>query len=1543
MAMGKVAPLRVFVSSPGDVSEERALAEGVLRRLGEEYRESVKLDVVLWEHEPVFAHTGYQQQIARSSECDLVICILWSRLGTRLPAGFALGSGEPAPTGTEFEIRDALEAYRVGGKPNLLIYRKVVAPQLNMASSEARERLRQYELLADFCRRTFYDEQGAVIVAHTSYNESYEFERNLVDHVRRWLAVQVGDAATRARWTAGSPYRGLQAFEAEHREIYFGRSQALSELIGRLRDTETRAASGEGVTRFVLVQGMSGNGKSSLIRAGLLPLLEGRALEGIGCWRQVILKPSDRSEQRPDAGVIGALVAALGKTLPAIGHSYPDTAQLAERVRNAPNESAARLDGYLTQEATRIGLRPDQIRLVVFIDQLEELFEQSLQQAERLAFIAILDALAHEGRIWVIATMRSDFAARIEEHPTLINLTREGHLYILGPPQSDELAEMIREPAQAAGLQWEARAGVSLDQALLREATANPESLPLLEYALDQLYERRDGRHLTYAAYEELGGLQGGIAQSAEAVLTAQLDFASVFPLLMRSLVTVDENGTATRRYAPLTEFTAGTPERALLEALVARRLCVTDERGEEAVATFAHEALIQSWPRVTEWLRAEAGLLQTRDLALRETKQWQQHGESDAWLASADKLIAFRQLELAQIRLSDSTQRFIERSQRRVRRGRRIRQMVMAGVIALAVTATIFGIYAQRARNVASRAIAAQFESKAWDLLRGGELSGGLRYALASTIIAGPSRAGSPPLLTASLLQSGRTVMLSGHGDLVREAAFSPDGRRVATASQDHTARVWDAVSGRELMQLKHNNQVWQATFSPDGKRIVTASGDNVARIFEAVTGRKLLELEHGNPIFSSVLAAGFSPDGSRLATVSSDGTAVVWDAADGRKLVSLQDGIELLELVQVVQANLIKELHNAQGAKAVPTMTGIRTVAFSPDGREVVTASTAGVARVWDLGTGKARLALKHEDVVTDAEYSPDGRRIVTASKDHTARVWDATSGRELARVGHDASVTQAAFSPDSREIVTASDDGTARVWDATDDFAVARAHYHDSLRRDGYLPADIQRMKGAIARAISRSDDPAGKRELASLQHDGKVSAARFSADGKLIVTASDDHTARLWDAVTGNELARLQHAAPVQTATFSADGGKVLTTTPGNIAQMWDAARTLGVPLHHDADVQWAAFSRDGHYAVSASVDHTARVWEVGSGRAVAQLNDRAAVRSAVFSADGRRVVTVTGDATVWEVPGGRELARIRQTVADIRQAAFSPDGRRLLIAGGTDYSARIWDIARQREVLRLSHDGVVNGVAFSPDGTRALTVSGDHTARVWDAASGKELLRMSHDQAVRQAVFSTDGRRIATASDDHTAAVWDATSGRRLARLPHENHDGVVVREATFSSDGALVVTASSDHTARVWDAATGRELARFRHGNAVLSATFFPDGRRVLTASSDHTARIWDVASGRELFLLQRANLMRQAAVSPDGTRAITAADDAARLWDVSPLSVGSPELNSRVCVWLPADQHRFGSEEIQSDALVRDVFLAGTGGNRSVCEGSRQ
>jgi len=1344
---------QIFVSSPGDVSEERALTEGVLRRLSEEYRGAVRLQVILWEHEPVFAHAGYQEQIIRPSECDLVICILWSRLGTRLPHGFAAEEGHKSPTGTEFEVRDALEGYRANGKPNLLIYRKTVAPQLNLASAEARERLGQYELLEQFCQRSFYDARGAVIVAHTCYRESYEFEKKLVDHVRRWLAVKVGDTAIRARWTTGSPYRGLQAFESKHREIYFGRSQALSELVHRLREIESRAVSGISVKRFLLVQGMSGNGKSSLIRAGLLPLLEDRAIEGIAFWRQVILKPSQRSNWQGAGGMVGALAAALREASAVLREHHQDVATLVQKVRTSPIESAARLDGYLSQEAIQAGIRPSQFRLMIFIDQLEEIFDQSIGEDERASFIAIISALANEARIWIIGTVRSDFAARIEEHAALLALTREGSLYVLGPPRPDELADMIREPALAAGLQWESREGVSLDQAILRDAVSYPESLPLLEYALDVLYEACSGRHLTYAAYHELGGLRGGTGRSAEAVLSSQPELLSAFPSLMRSLVSVDENNIATRRYAPLTEIPQGTPARTLLEALVSRRLCVADMRGEGPVVSFSHEALISSWPRVSEWLTSEASLLQTRELAQRDSRQWQDHQESDAWLAASHKLAAFRSLEPAGIALSPAVKKYISRSEDRLRRTRRRRRLSFAFVALLAVTASIAAWIAwQKEREgehqttLAQEAQLRSLTEAAAGRLKEGELSSA--SAIIIHVLESETESKSLDSAAASVFQEVRAsdplqTVMSGHAEAVRRAVYSPDGKQVLTASLDGTARIWDANTGAQLrVFVRVESAVVNANYSSDGTKIVTTAGGRV-QIREAQSGRLLLELGDAHV----ALGVGeFSPDGTRVVTPF--GNAVrIWSALTGAPILTLSGHDD-----RVVSAN------------------------FSADGRHIVSASTDKTARIWDSETGSALATCSgHTESLSDAAFAPDSSRIVTSSADGTIRIWKlnpCTAPLILnANVGQ---AIGAAFSPDGKQVATGASDHKIRIWDAT---------------------------SGAQLRVLTG--------------HRGILGSVAFSSDGTHIVSADWDHTARTWDlSEHSHPLIIGGPSDPIGSVSYSADGTRIVGVSDKNLAKIWDSQsghRLLTLSGHRD-EVDSAEFSPNGKMILTASQDSTMRLWDGSTGATLKVINCPALVTEAKFSPDGDRILGIMEDLTfgIWELNTGRLLGTYAGHQDYLRSAEFSPDQTRILTSS-LDKTARIWDSSTGKQIAIIPHSDFVFSAEYSHDATRIVTADEDKTARVWNARSGGPIMALlGHHARVFSAAFSPDDLHIATGSKDNTVRIWDASTGMPIMVLL--GHTSRIVSLA-YSPDGRHLASASVDNTARIWNTSPPADLS----------------------------------------------------------------------------------------------------------------------------------
>jgi WD40 repeat protein/serine/threonine protein kinase len=414
------------------------------------------------------------------------------------------------------------------------------------------------------------------------------------------------------------------------------------------------------------------------------------------------------------------------------------------------------------------------------------------------------------------------------------------------------------------------------------------------------------------------------------------------------------------------------------------------------------------------------------------------------------------------------------------------------------------------------------------------------------------------------------------------------------------------------------------------------------------------------------------------------------------------------------------------------------------------------------------------------------------------------------------------------------------------------------------------------------------------LAITGHTDVVEAAAFSPDGRLIVTASDDKTARIWDSGTGLEILQLRgHTNRVPTAAFSPDGTRIVTASLDKTARIWDTAtgKEILQLSGHTGGVWSAAFSPDGQRVVTASSDKTARIWDAVTGRELAQLTGHSArVWSAAFSPDGRNVVTGSFDksARIWDAATGRQLLVIAGHTDLVATAAYSPDGKRIVTAS-LDQTARIWDASTGQQLVLLNgYKERVMSAAFSPDGTHIVTASYDKTARTWDSATGKQMLLLSgHTGRVNCAAFSPDGKRIVTASYDKTARIWDAVTNQEILVLRGHTDR---VWSAAFSPDGARVVTTSFDKSARVWDASSGREITQLLgHENLVVSGSFSRDGERVLTASNDMTARIWEAGSGRQIMVLNAPARIWGAAFSPDGRRIGTATDDnLARIWDAA-------------------------------------------------------
>ncbi|HXB21393.1 MAG TPA: winged helix-turn-helix domain-containing protein [Candidatus Solibacter sp.] len=1229
-------------------------------------------------------------------------------------------------------------------------------------------------------------------------------------------------------WNRHTPFRSLQAFEPEDGWLFFGRGPETDELVERL-----------GRCPILVVAGNSGCGKSSLLRAGLVPaLLQGRFRhEGlpVESWRIAVFRPSGA----PFDYLAEVLTSQLAPEL-----SLKEQAEFIAECRSKfpfEKEALRNAVGALAN-VTAEGAKAGQTHVLLVADQFEEIFTLTGKRETRDRYInALLAAVQPGGAVSVhlVLALRADFYAQCLEHMELSRCLGT-NLYNVPRMGREQLRESIERRLQLAAAQAEP----GLIDSLLEEVGAEPGNLALLEHALGQLWDTCGGFGCTLAnrAYAEIGRLRGALGRHADAVYTSLGDdrvkrLAQKIFLELVHLGEDDNAGNVTdtrRRAAKMALISLGGAEEVeqLLARLVASRLIATGGSEQETFVEVSHEALIREWPALREWIAVHRDSLRLERRLRQAADEWEivkrdpgallqgaRLAQGEEWLARSPEAPSLLQEFLqAGLAARDEAARKALAAQKKAALHLRWFSCALA-LLLLAAMGTVW--YTYRLQLIEkSRALAAQAEE-----MRGRDQGQALGLA-----IRGWRTAKTDEARLAVTKAFPQLVATLNHAAGVESAVFSSDGQRILTASDDHTARLWSSKDGRLLATLVgHTDKILYAEFSPDGQRIVTASFDHTARVWSAADGRLLVSLQGHT---DKVEDARFSPDGGRIVTASWDHTARVWSSADGRLLGTLQGHTDYL----------------------------YRAI-FSPDGQRIVTGSQDHTARVWS-GLDYALLATLagHSEAVVDAGFSPDGRRIVTCAWDHTARVWSSADGRLLAVLQHDGGVRRATFSPDSRRIATGSVDHTARVWDSE----------HGRL--------------------------------LVTLQgHTSAVWHITFSPDGRLILTDSDDSTARVWNSVNGRLLATLQVPAGTSFApgdsnalpwfsAFSPDGRLVVAALGDPAARIWDIGASgdmMALLRGHTITVMGAIFSPHGERIITRSADHTARVWNSVDGRLLATIKHTAPVLAAQFSPDGQRVVTASDKdrvARVWNSADGRLLATLEGSMDVVWQAQFSPDGQRI-VTSSKDHTARVWNSADGRLLATIKHTAQVWAAQFSPDGQRIVTAYSDRTARVWDSTDGHLLTTLEgHADTVLSAQFSPDGQRIVTASKDHTARVWSSADGHLVITL--EGHTDSI-SSAQFSPDGQRIVTASKN-TAWVWSSADGRLLTTLEgHKDVIWRTQFSPDGRRIVTASSDHTARLWDSSAGRLLATLQgHTQLIQDVAFSPHGQRIVTAsADQTARVW----------------------------------------------------------
>lgn len=1189
------------------------------------------------------------------------------------------------------------------------------------------------------------------------------FREDLASIRQRQSVAGRGDGPDARPWADGCPYLGLLPFDQADAAVFRGRQRLTTELMVKLAGRLAGPA-------MIVVSGASGAGKSSLLRAGLLPALAaGLQLPGSAGWPRMVMTPGSDP------------LTELAHGLATLGRSDP-TAIRAALVAD-PDQAPLVVGQVLLACASRRDDPPpgsgEPGRLVIVVDQFEEIFTLSSgrDDASQQAFIAALIAAATrpsgpggEPQTLVVVAVRGDFWARCVAHPGLAGMMQDG-VFVVGPMTEPELRQAITGPAAAAGLEIDANLA-DIILADLRTADRDEAGgvLPLLSQAMMLTWGRREGNRLTVRGYNETGGVARAVEFGAEAVYAALPDAGQrIAREIFEALVLVGPDGQLARRSVPRADLSPDPrggdrrPVDNVLEVFAGSRLLVLD--GD--TVQIAHDVLLRAWPRLRGWLDREQANWILHAQMQEDAARWAEHGRDSSFLYRGSQLAAVRQASAPWAAdparypaLTDDESGFLEAGRQHAARGTRVRRVAVLTLVLLLIVSAAGVAVATRADRTANQqrnmAISDQLAAQSEALDASNPIAAASLAAAAWKI--DPTDEAQTAQLDV-LAQPERATITAASGNITA-MAFSPDGKRFATATDSGMGQIWDTATYREIgkaLAVKQGSSVGIGSifFSRNDTAIELYGGFNGPSQFYNISARRAIGSSFQVP--GDIFDLGyFSPGGNIVATGGGGANVGIIDVASHREIGPLLDNAQPLTFspdgkllaVTVPSGQSLRggvRLWDLATRQLVgPVMPGsdhyASAAAFSPDGKVVAVTGQNSVT-FWD--TGRGQTSGSPLSVTADAlAFSPNGKILATfspnntTSTDGTVNLWDAASHQELGTaLTVDADTTALAFSPDSTTLAT-GDGSTVSFWNV----AVAR---QIGAIVGGSAPVALS-PDGRTVAAIK--DRGVGLWNIASHQEIGqpvetnsdifdKAIATAFNPDGKILaVGTSYDVGAQLWDVSTRRRIGTpiVRGNGVVGALAFSPDGRYLAIGEGNGSAWLWDMQthRIVGRPMINGDDYLSAlAFSADGSILATAQ-DNEVRLFGVATHRQIGATfaTGSGTINDIAFSPDGSTIATVSNSGVIlWQVADQHQIGTpLDVGVGPVEVLAFSPDGT-ILATAGQDGAIRLWDVASHEQVGSplVVNQNSIYGLAFSPDGT-VLAAATNRTTRLWGVALTNDL-------------------------------------------------------------------------------------------------------------------------------------------------------------------------------------------------------------------------